>query len=448
LHYIATENKAFGLHRVLANKFVYYAIIMLMQENSRYAVGIDIGTSKIRCVVSHLDGEGGTPTVVGVGTAPNSGMRKGVVANLQGPASAIDMALGEAERMSGYQVDYASVSINGSHILSVKSDGMIAVGAIDHEITRDDLLRIEDVATVGKIPANREILEVVPHSYRLDGQDNIKDPLGMTGTRLEIRANVVSALAPHLQNLQKSAQMAKVDAHTIVPSVLAGAKAVLKEQQLENGVAVIDLGATTTGVAVFEEGDLQYVGVIPVGGANITNDLAIGLKTDPEIAEKVKVANAIATGHGSNEGISVKDGDEVHTFSTNEIDEIIEARLEEIFEAVETELKKAGRAGQLPAGVVLIGGGANMKKITEFAKQKLGLAARIGKASGLGGAVDSIEQPEYAVACGLMLVDAEGQATNRGKNTTHSAKLSSKSAKDSLKKASSGAKKLLGRFKV
>lgn len=419
-----------------------------MQENSRYAVGIDIGTSSIRCVVGHLDGESGIPTIVGVGTSPNSGMRKGVVANLQGPASAIDTALGEAERMSGYQVDYATVSINGSHILSVKTDGMIAVGAQDHEVNGDDLLRIEDVATVGKIPANREILEVVPHSYRLDGQDNIKDPLGMTGTRLEIRAHVVSALAPHLHNLQKTAEMAKVDAHTIVPSVLAGAKAVLKEQQLENGVAVIDMGASTTSVAVFEEGDLQYVGIVSVGGANITNDLAIGLKTDPEIAEAVKLKHAIATGRSSSEGVSVQDGGETHSFDASDIDEIVEARLDEIFEAVEAELKKAGRAGQLPSGVVLIGGGANMKKIAEFAKEKLGLAARVGKASGLGGAVDSIEQPEYAVACGLMLVDSDNAASNRGKNGTHSGKRGSKDAAESFKKASQGARKFLGRFKA
>ena len=419
-----------------------------MQENSRYAVGIDIGTSTIRCVVAHLDGEGGTPTVVGVGAAPNSGMRKGVVANLQGPAAAIDAALGEAERMSGYQVDHATISINGSHILSVKTDGMIAVGALDHEINKDDLLRIEDVATVGTIPANREILEVVPHTYRLDGQDNIKQPLGMTGTRLEIRANVVSALAPHLHNLQKSAELAKVNAHTIVPSVLASAKAVLKEQQLENGVAVVDLGASTTSVAVFEEGDLQYVGVIPIGGANITNDLAIGLKTDPEVAEKVKLAHAVATGRSSNEGVSMKDGDEIHSFSTSDIDEIVEARLEEIFEAIEAELKKAGRAGQLPSGVVLVGGTANMKKIADFAKEKLGLAARVGHGSGLGGAVDSIEQPEYAASLGLMIIDAENASPNSGKKTTHSGGRGVKLPKDSFKKASVGAKKFLGKFKV
>ena len=204
-----------------------------MQENSRYAVGIDIGTTTVRCVVGHLDETTGSPTIVGVGKAPNTGMRRGTVAHLQGPATAIDTALGEAERMSGYQVDGASISINGSHILSTKADGMIAVGAMDHEVSRDDVARLEEVATTGKIPANREILEVVPHSYRLDGQDNIKDPLGMTGTRLEIRANVVSALAPHLHNLQKSAEMAKVESHTIIPSVLASARAVLTEQQIE-----------------------------------------------------------------------------------------------------------------------------------------------------------------------------------------------------------------------
>ena len=419
-----------------------------MQENARYAVGIDIGTSTVRCVVGHLDGTSGTPTVVGVGSSPNNGMRKGVVANLQGPAAAIDNALGEAERMSGYQVDYATVSINGSHILSVKADGMIAVGAMDHEITHDDLMRIEDVATVGKVPANREILEVVPHSYRLDGQDNIKDPLGMTGTRLEIRANVVSALAPHLHNLQKTAEMAKVDAHTIVPSVLASAKAVLKEQQIENGVAVIDMGASTTSVAVFEEGDLQYVGVVPVGGANITNDLAIGLKADPEVAERVKVSHAVATGRKNNEGISIKEGDEIFTFSANDIDEIVEARLEEIFEAVENELKKAGRAGQLPSGVVLTGGTANMAGIAEFAREKLGLAARVGHAQNLGGAVENIEQPEYAAVCGLMLLDGEGAASNSGKKSTQKRNNNGQGAKQSFQKASNGARKFLGKFKV
>lgn len=413
-----------------------------MQETSRYAVGIDIGTTTVRCVVGHIDATTGTPTIVGVGVAPNSGMRKGVVANLAGPAQAIDTALGEAERMSGYQVDAASISINGAHILSTKADGMIAVGGMDHEIVGEDLARIEEVATLGKVPANREILEVVPHSYRLDGQDNIKDPIGMTGTRLEIDANVVSALAPHLANLQKSAEMAKVTPHTITPAVLAAARAVLTEQQIENGVAVIDLGGATTSVAVFEEGDLQFVAVVPLGGANISNDLAIGLKTDPEIAEKVKISHAVATPRSDNQGISVKHDDEIYNFETSDIDEIVEARLEEIFDAIQKELKKIGRAGKLPSGVVLTGGTANLKGIAQYAKDKLGLAARVGKASGYGGVVEDIDQPQYATAVGLMLTDVHGaEATAHHTNT----KGNSKAA---IKNVGGMVSKFLDRFKV
>lgn len=419
---------------------------MLMQENSRYAVGIDIGTSVIRCVVGHIDSTTGVPTVVGVGTAANSGMRKGVVANLAGPAKAIDEALGEAERMSGYEVNGATISINGSHIISTQTDGMIAVGNFDHEISDDDVYRVEEVATSGKVPANREILEVVPHSFRLDGQDNIKDPIGMTGTRLEMSANVVSALAPHVANLRKTSDMATVTPHDIIVSVLAGAKAVLTEQQLESGVAVIDLGAATTSVAVFEEGDLQYVGIVPVGGANITNDLAIGLKTDPSVAESVKLKHAVATGHKDAEGVSIKQDGDVLSFSTNEIDEIVEARLEEIFDGIHKELKKAGRAGKLPSGVVLTGAGSQMRGILEYTRSQLQLAARIGKPAGVGGVADKVEQPEFATAVGLMLVDSDGAGARRqhggGKKPGTSA-----SASGALKSAGGTVKKLLSKFR-
>ncbi len=421
-----------------------------MQENSRYAVGLDIGSGTVRCVVGHIDGATGTPTIVGIGKASSSGMRKGVVVNLTGPAHAIDEALGEAERMSGYQVDAATISINGQHVLSTKVDGMIAVGALDHEITPDDIRRIGEVATVGKVPANREIIEVVPHSYRLDGQDNIKDPLGMTGTRLEIVANVVSVLLPHLQNLHKATDMAKVDGHTLTASVLGAAKAVLTEQQIENGVAVVDLGGTTTSVAVFEDGDLQYVGVIPTGGNNITNDLAIGLKTDPEIAEKVKIAHSVALPRKESAGISIKEGAQVHTFSSNEIDEIVEARLEEIFEAVNKELKKAGRAGRLPSGVILTGGGANMKYIAEFAKETLGLAAKIGKPQGYGGVSEEAEKPEFATAVGLMLIDADGAVVVQAKKPLGfggGSKNAGNTTKVTMQKASGVVHKFLGRFK-
>lgn len=379
-----------------------------MQETSpKYAVGIDIGTTTVRCVVGHVDNLNEQPTIVGVGVAPNSGMRKGNVVNLAGPAQAIDAALGDAERMSGYQIDAATISINGTHILSTHADGMIAVGSMDHEITEGDLRRIEEIATVGKIPANREILEVIPHAYKLDGQDNIKNPVGMNGTRLEIDAHVLSVLAPNFTNLQKAAETAKVTPRGVAVAGVAAARAVLTEQQVENGVALVDIGGSTTNVAVYEEGDLQYAAVIPVGGINITNDLAIGLKTDPEIAEKVKIKHASAIARKEPSGIGIEHEGAKYTFDTGEIDEIVEARLDELFEAVNKELKKAGRAGKLPSGVVLTGGTALLSGIVEYAKKSLGLAVRIGKISGYGGVAEDVSTPQFATAVGLMLLDEQ-----------------------------------------
>lgn len=381
-----------------------------MQEQSRYAVGIDVGTKNVRCVIGYIDADGDAPKIVGVGTAPNSGMRKGTVTNLAGPAEAIDTALGAAERMSGHQVKTAVLSVNGSHLTSTKADGMITVGTTDNEVTPGDIVRLEDMATTGKVAQNREILEIVAHSYRLDGQDNIKDPIGMTGTRLEIKANVVSGLLPHITNLQKLAEMAKVEVSSVVPAVLASAQAVLTENQRENGVAVLDIGAATTGLAVFEEGDLQYLSVIPLGGQNVTNDLAIGLRTDPEIAESVKLAHARFGGKKLGK-VETKHEKKTYSFEQSEIDEIVGARYEEIFEAVAKELKKAGRAGKLPSGAVLTGGGANTKGLVDFTKEQLGVAARLGKPSEYGGASNEIKGPEFSAATGLMLIDAASDAS-------------------------------------
>ncbi len=408
-----------------------------MQEQSRYVVGIDVGTKNVRCIVGYVDPTSGMPKVVGVGEAPNSGMRKGVVTNLNGPAEAIDNALDAAERMSGHQVNVATLSINGSHLLSTKADGMITVGTVNNEVTADDVLRLEEVATTGKVPQNRDILEIVAHAYRLDGQDNIKDPVGMTGARLEIRANVVSGLVPHITNLQKSAEMAKVDSASVVPSVLAAAQAVLTENQRENGVAVIDFGASTTGIAVYEEGDLQHLAVIPVGGQNVTNDLAIGLRTDPEVAEVVKLAHARFGGKDLGE-VETKVEKQAYKFKQDEIDEIVQARYEEIFEAIAKELKKVGRLGKLPSGVVLVGGAAKVKGLVEFTKDQLNVAARLGQPTGYSGISDEIKGAEFSAAVGLMLIDAMG--------TPQHIK-SSVAARDVTKKASGFLKNIFARFK-
>lgn len=405
-----------------------------MQESSQYAVGLDIGTTKVRAVVAHIDSSTGVPTIVGIGQAANTGMRKGVIVNLQGPGQTIDTVLGEAERMSGHEVHGAAISVNGSHILTTHADGMVAVGAADHEITLDDLERIKEVATLGKVPANRDILDVIPHAYKLDGQDNIKDPVGMTGTRLEIDAHVISALTPYLVNVEKAAESAQVQPHVVVPTSVAAAKAVLNESQIENGVAVVDFGGATTSIAIYEEGDLQYVGVIPIGGNNITNDLAIGLKTDPEIAEEVKIKHGCALSHSESEGVSVKHDKEVFTFKTEDINEIIEARLEEIYEGIQLHLKKAGRAGKLPSGVVLVGGASKLKHMAEYAKETLGLAARMGQPAGFGGVADDIDKSEFATAIGLMLIDAEQSPVE--KSGRGGGKLKAPSAKDLKGKAS------------
>lgn len=410
-----------------------------MNDTSRYAVGIDLGTTTVRCVVGHIDATTGVPTIIGVAEVPNNGMRKGTVVNLSGPAQAIDAALGEAERMSGHQVDEATISINGSHLLSTTADGMVAVGGLDHEINEEDIARIEEVATLGKVPANRTIVQVVPHSYKLDGQDNIKDPRGMTGTRLEVAANVVSVMTPHMTSLQKAVEMASVAPRGIIPSVLAAGRAVLTEQQLENGVAVVDIGGATTGVAIYEEGDLQYIAVIPMGGVNITNDLAIGLKTDPEIADKVKLSHATATKRPEVKDVSVTYEKQTYTFKSSDVDEVVGARLEEIFEAVQAEIKKAGRSGKLPSGVVLTGGSAKIKGIGEYAKEALGLAVKIGKPAGYGGVADHIEEPQFATVIGLMLLDGEGEPSPPSKKG---------SAGGAVKGAGGFVKDFLGKFKI
>jgi cell division protein FtsA len=382
-----------------------------MQEMSRYGVGIDVGTTTVRIVVGHLDGSSMTPNIVGVGEAPNSGMRKGMVVNIVNVAQSIDKALEEAERMSGHQVHGAAVNINGAHVAAMTSRGVVAVGAQDHEITEDDLLRAEEAATVVQLPANREILQVTPRSYQLDGQENIKDPLGMSGIRLEIDAHVITALSPHVKNLIKAVQMTETSSHAVVVSGLAAARAVLNQQQMENGVALIDFGGTTTNIAVYEEGDLQHVAILPVGSVNITNDLAIGLRTDLDVAEKIKLTHAAAlvqkTGKDKPKDIELTHHGEKLSFKVKDIDMIVEARLEEIMELIDKELKQIDRSGKLPGGVVFVGGGANLKHIAEFAKETLRLPARVAKFTEMSGVSDKTNRPEFATALGLMMLDFE-----------------------------------------
>ncbi|MBO7132236.1 cell division protein FtsA [Candidatus Saccharibacteria bacterium] len=377
-----------------------------MDNDKRFVTGLDVGTENVRAVIASVNKEGKI-AIVGYNEGKSAGMRKGIPANLAGPAGAIDKMLGDAERMGGYDVRNAYVSINGSTVISTNTEGMIAVGTVEHEIDGEDLDRVEDVAVSGRIPANRDVLDVIPLEYALDGQGGIKDPLGMSGARLEIRACVISALSPNCENLKKATATADVRADRLIPSVVAAAKAVLNERQKENGVAVVDLGAATTSVAIYEEGDLQYVGVIPAGSNNITNDLAIVLAIDPELAEEIKV-RFVTGDFDTDKSPAIKVGkNNERTFDRKEVEEVVKARLDEIFGEVRKKLKAAKYDQRLPEGIILVGGGAKMRDIDLFAKKALEASVKIGIPTGLDGVADAVEKPEFATAIGLAMIAAE-----------------------------------------
>ena len=409
-----------------------------MDNDNRFVTGLDVGTENVRAVIASVDKENKV-AIVGVSEGKSTGMRKGIPANLAGPASAIDNMLGSAERMGGYDVRSAYVSINGATVISTHTEGMIAVGNTEHEITIEDLDRVEDVAVSGRIPANRDVLDVIPLEYALDGQGGIKDPIGMSGARLEIRANVVSALTPNCENLKKATATADVQALRLIPTAVAAGKAVLTDRQRENGVAVVDFGATTTSIAIYEEGDLQYVGVIPVGSNNITNDLAIVLAIDPALAEEIKT-RFITGNFDSEKSPAIKVGKHgERTFDRKEVEEVVKARLEEIFEEVRKKLKLAKYDQRLPEGIILTGGGAKMRDIELFAKDCLEASVKIGIPQGVEGVVDSIQKPEFAVAVGLALFAAEENQSMSPKNK--------KSSKASKKSTSPGLlKRLFSKF--
>jgi cell division protein FtsA len=344
-------------------------------------------------------------SIIGHGSAPNTGMRKGVVVQVDEVTEAITAAISEAERISGVQIQGATVNVNGTHVSGLNSKGVIAISAADREITADDRLRVEEAATIVQLPSNREIIQVFAQNYRLDGQENIKDPVGMHGVRLEVDAHIVTAATPNLRNLDMAFSKARASVHNRTLSGLAAAEAVLQRQQKEAGTVLLDIGYGTTNLAVLEEGEVQHVAVLPIGGQHITNDLAIGLRTDLDIAEAVKLQYASLSKTVPKRDIRIKANGEYYTFKTEDVAMITESRVEELFEFVDKELARIHKAHKLPGGVVLVGGTAKLPGITEFAKDQLHLAARVGKLQPLSGLVDTVADPAYCTAVGLMLLD-------------------------------------------
>jgi cell division protein FtsA len=368
-------------------------------------IGLDIGSTKVCCIVGLHEEGSALPSVIGVGMAPTSGMRKGVVVDVEETVSSITAAVDEAERISGVAIDRATISIDGAHVQSLNSKGVIAVGRADQEIMVEDMARVESAATAIQLPPNREILQVFPRSYTVDSQTNIKDPVGMNGVRLEVESHIVTGATPAIKNLDRSIYQAGIEIQGQVLVPLAAARAVLTKRQKELGVAVIDIGGGTTGIAIYEEGDVLYSSVIPVGAGHITNDLAIGLKTDVDVAEKIKLkyVRAHASKVNMAEKIRIEELGEDVVVARRELQNIAGARLEEIFHLVRAELKKVGKDHLLPGGVVLTGGGAKMVGIEELARELLDLPAIVGKPEGFTGIVDRINDPAFAAPVGLML---------------------------------------------
>lgn len=369
-------------------------------------VGLDIGTSTVRCVIGVVDAANPNKlSIVGHGHAPNLGMRKGVVVHVDDAADAIAQAITEAERLSGIRVQGATVNINGMHVSGLNSKGVIAISAANREITPEDRLRVEEAATIVQLPSNREIIQIFAQNYRLDGQENIKDPVGMHGVRLEVDTHIVTVATPNLRSLDMALDKAQVTAHNHTLSGLAAAEAVLQRQQKEAGTVLLDIGSGTTNLVVLEDGEVQHVAVLPMGGQHITNDLAIGLRTELDIAEAVKVQHAGLSQATSKRDIRVKMRGQEHIFKAEDIAMITEARVEELFDFVNKELARIHKAHKLPGGVVLVGGTAKLPGIAEFARQQLQLAARVGKLQPLSGLVDTVADATYCTAVGLMLLD-------------------------------------------
>ncbi len=369
-------------------------------------VGLDIGTSQVRCVVGMIDQNStGKLSIIGHGSAKNNGMRKGMVVHVDDVAEAIIQAVNEAERISGQQIHRATVNVNGSHVLGFNSKGVIAISAANREISVEDRMRVEEAATVVSLPPNREIIQFFAKNYSLDGQTNIKDPVGMHGIRLEVDAHIVTGATPNLRNLAQALEKAEVTPTNYTVSSLAAAEAVLSRQQKEAGTLVLDIGAGTANLIVVEDGEIQHVAVIPAGGINLTNDLAIGLKTDLDVAEKVKLEHASLLSQQDKTTVTVKANKQSYTFEVSDIAMITEARIEELLELVDKELVRIKRSHKLPGGVVLTGGTASLPGIAEFTRDKLQLPARVGKIQNVGGLVDTVEGPAYCTVVGLMMLD-------------------------------------------
>jgi cell division protein FtsA len=379
-------------------------------EREAVLVGIDVGTSKVCALIGEVGRDGGL-TIVGKGVVPSAGLKKAVVVNIEQTVRSITGAVEHSERSSGYQIDRAFVGVGGQHVESQNSRGAVAVSGHSREVTREDINRATEVARAVTIPSNREVLHVLPRGFIVDGQEGVKDPLGMSAIRLEIETHIVTASATAVRNLAKCVQSANVRIDELVAASLASAETVLSDTERELGVAVVDIGAGTIDLALFIDGQAYKTAVLPVGGNNVTNDVAIGLKTSLQVADELKIQHGSCdlTTIAPDEMISVAMLGEPAGRSIHRIEmcQIIEARMRETFELLRAEIRMAGE-GMLPAGVVLTGGAAQLAGAAALGREVLDMPVRVAGPMDVGGLTDNILNPAYSTAIGLLLWGAKG----------------------------------------
>lgn len=374
---------------------------------SKIIASLDIGSSKIRTVVGIIDEKTGIPNIIGVGIAPSNGIRKSMVIDVEETINSITYSLEDAERMAGEPIHHVFLGIGGHHIESSNSKGVIAISHPNAEIMEEDIDRALEAAQAVSIPSNKRILRIIPKTFTVDEQKGIKYPVGMSGIRLEVEAHIVTGLTPAIKNLEKSVLQSGVDINDVIPNCLSAGEAVLSKRQKELGVVVVDIGCGGTSVAVYEEGTILHSAVVPVGGENVTNDVAIGLKTSIDTAEKIKIE------YGTVQPEEVQEREEIDLSLISKIDiarvsrktlaQIIQARYHEIFLLVRDELAKIHRDGMLPAGVILTGAGSKIPGCIDLARETLNLPVQIGFPQNFEGVVDKIDDPAYASAIGLLV---------------------------------------------
>jgi cell division protein FtsA len=371
-----------------------------------YAAGLDVGTSKVAMVIGVPTHDGGVD-VIGVGTSPAAGMRRGVVVDIEATVQSIADAREKAERMAGLKVKSVYVGAGGPHMTTINNRGVVAVSRPDREITEDDQARVMEAARVLNIPTDREIVHVLPRQFMVDGYDGVKDPVGMVGVRLEVEALIVTGAVSSLQNIMRCVFRAGLQVDELVLSSLAAGETVLHPAERELGVMLVDMGAGTTQVALYGEGSLWQATVVPLGGGHITNDIAVGLRTPVQQAEAIKVAHGRAQGTGDDDdawlAVPGTAGGSQRQVSRSMLNTIIEARVQEILDLVAQQLKFLGYPQALPAGAVLTGGASALKGMVELAEARLAMPVRTGSPVLSGGLDDIARDPALATGVGLVM---------------------------------------------